>query len=409
MLVLPENFGLVEPGVYRSSKIESENFPFLETLRLRLLVILDAEKPPRSLSSFLESNQIELFNLGGLKISNHHDKEKEKELKRIQLQTVKTEHWMLIEKNLVLRALELILDKTKHNVLLIDSTATLVGILRKIQKWNFNSILNEYRTFNGHLSNYYAETFLELIEIELVPAEIEQLNSLSTKVRDPPRRNNSIEDIRWNEDTDDEFDDDDQRSFDDEDLDGDMLSASPQIPNNLLKLVERKQKTNESLTPGTLPKPINAIRSGRHNSIDVYGSRHNSVDLGSRHNSVDLGSRHGSIEISRQNEIFARTSMDKRRSSVDTKRYSTSASLRSHRPLFELNLPNLRRANPLEVRQKYDSKYYHNLHKYAATYDSVSVVKCRLPLELRLPQWFIDGRIAWEERYKALNGEGGKI
>ena len=56
MLVPPENFGIVETGIYRSTKLESENFPFLQTLDLKSIIILDTEKPPRSLSNFLENN-----------------------------------------------------------------------------------------------------------------------------------------------------------------------------------------------------------------------------------------------------------------------------------------------------------------------------------------------------------------
>lgn len=47
MLVPPENFGIVETGIYRSTKLESENFPFLQTLDLKSIIILDTEKPPR--------------------------------------------------------------------------------------------------------------------------------------------------------------------------------------------------------------------------------------------------------------------------------------------------------------------------------------------------------------------------
>ena len=191
MLVPPENFGLVELGVYRCSKFELDNLPFLETLNLRSIVLLDAEKPPRSLESFLSANNIALYNIGGLKISNHHhtginsgagDEYEEwrhrkliSDIESIDLSSRdnRNDLWMLIEKNLILRAFELILNRNKHNLLLVDSLLTLVGILRKIQRWNFNSVVNEFRTYAGSSSknNYFAENLLDLIQLELIPYE----------------------------------------------------------------------------------------------------------------------------------------------------------------------------------------------------------------------------------------------
>lgn len=220
MLVSPENFGIVEPNVYRCSKLEVENFQFLETLNLKSIILLDAENPPRSLSKFLDENKIDLYSLGDLKISNHQHtgmssktdlddftiendeltsntstrsstsaSTQQQQQQDHSLQSQQTyvdpltpmpiisrnsrDQWMLIEKNIIIKSFEIILNNKRHPILVVDSTATLIGILRKIQKWNFNSILNEYRIFNGTSTknNYFAETFLELISIELIPYE----------------------------------------------------------------------------------------------------------------------------------------------------------------------------------------------------------------------------------------------
>ena len=129
MLVPPENFGTVESGIYRSTKLESENFPFLQTLNLRSMVILDTEKPPRSLNNFLEANpSLQFFNLGGMKISNHQHTgivskgdQDDVDMARgtsLSLNTPKNffssislnrkDQWMLIEKNIVIHYLLLI-------------------------------------------------------------------------------------------------------------------------------------------------------------------------------------------------------------------------------------------------------------------------------------------------------------
>ncbi|KAM9916820.1 hypothetical protein OXX80_013467, partial [Metschnikowia pulcherrima] len=46
MLIPPDNFGMVEPGFYRCSKLEADHLPFLETLQLKSLILLDVAKPP---------------------------------------------------------------------------------------------------------------------------------------------------------------------------------------------------------------------------------------------------------------------------------------------------------------------------------------------------------------------------
>ncbi|KAI5951474.1 hypothetical protein KGF54_004548 [Candida jiufengensis] len=375
MLVSPENFGIVEPGIYRCSKLEIENFQFLETLSLKSIISLDAEKPPRLLTNFLESHKIELYNLGDLKISNHqhtgisskidledYDNYENKRIDDLNSTSSKSsttsakdsvvpkfislknkdsksngDQWMLIEKNIIIKTFELIFNNKKHPILLIDSTSTIVGILRKIQKWNFNSILNEYRIFNGtnNKNNYFAETFLELISIELIPNEskknkspfgsrrnsmknlnnassrsisgpsqLQQLmksplidndskfdkldsNEINMKIEQPEDEDPTAGDTEMDEDEgfgddDEEFENnqaiDDYDSMDDiddldDDLDDDLLSASPQIPANLLKFVEQKKQDKQQ----QLQQQDNSNPNSRNNSIDASTSNTNLI------------------------------------------------------------------------------------------------------------------------------------
>lgn len=382
MLVPPDNFGLVEPGVYRCSKLEADHFPFLETLQLKSLVLLDAAKPPRTLKAFLEQNNVDLFNLGGLKISNHlhtgNDKteglvssdERKDEIEVVLLDKSKNDLWMLVEKNLIVGAFEILFNKSKHNLLLVDSSLTLVGILRKIQKWNFSSIVNEYRIYTGNSSksNYSAENFLELIQAELIPFESENATSPETQpVKTVPRllvpsqHRASIDD----------HEDDDTVSFEDseDDVDDDLLSASPQIPANLLKLVEQR-KIDDNTSPGT----------SRRGSI---GSRNNSVEA-----------------------LFA---TQRRKSSVDS-RYIRPNNNRFRNPSFSalslspgcrssfetnLRLFKLGKEKPAEEKKKL-FKYYKPLHTNGVQVKGVEVIKLRLPAESKLPEWFVNGRNFWE-------------
>lgn len=403
MLVPPNDFGLVESGIYRCTKLESDNFPFLETLRLKLVILLDAEKPPRNLTTFMEQNSVELYNLGGLKISNHHhhtgtesrsqeDRDETKstvsfdsdKLEPLTLNT-KNNQWMLIEKNLIAKAFELLLNKHKHNLLLIDSTSTLVGILRKIQKWNFNSILNEYRIYCGNSSNnYYAENFLELIQIELVSYEMDQAIN---------KTNKSLNDFTIStEDTDRWVDDTDVQSIDDDDMDDDILSASPKIPANLLKLVEQrkidKNRDQDDFSPGTSPGTSPGLFSS--SSPLSRNNRSNSFT----DNFSSLQSRRKSIESK-----FVRMSNNKFRkpSNVDTSFESSSPSYlrRLRERSSSVDMENLK--------LKFDYNYYKNLNQPSITFENISILKLRLPQELKLPDWFIRGRSCWEEEYNRLN------
>lgn len=53
----------------------------------------------------------------------------------------------------------IILDKSNNNILLVDKSALLVGMLRKIQKWQLSSIIDEYRMITGKHKSYNAECF----------------------------------------------------------------------------------------------------------------------------------------------------------------------------------------------------------------------------------------------------------
>lgn len=404
MLVPPDNFGLVEPGIYRCSKLEAGHFPFLETLQLKSLVVLDAAKPPRTLKPFLDENNVQLFNLGAMKISNHQNTEgsssktslgesdgmdsgvsrtNSDEIDVVVLDTKKkNDLWMIIEKNLIVAAFEIIFDKSKHNLLLVDLSLTLVGILRKIQKWNFNSIVNEYRIYTGSASknNYNMEVFLELVETELVPCEIDD----AIKRRDEVILDNMVRQNRGliqsraslDEGTADE---EDTLYFDDyeEDMDDDVLSASPQIPANLLKLVEQR-KIDDKQSPGTSPELRRGSFIGRNGSLETFNS------LSQRRKSSD------SRYIQKNNTRFRNPS------------FSLPVSPQ-HRGLFETTwrtyrIDRERLANEefQKLREKYNYKYYkpntNSLHV-----PGMEVILLRLPPEHNLPDWFIKGRNFWEK------------
>ncbi|CDK26032.1 unnamed protein product [Kuraishia capsulata CBS 1993] len=252
MLVPPDSFGLVEEGVYRCAKLDAINFSFLETLNLTSLILLDPEKPARPFRIFLEDRGIVLHHLGGLESSLNDDS------------SSKMEDWMLLKPQIVGRIFEIIFEKKNHNVLLIDKSETVIGVLRQIQKWTFTSIINEYRLYSGNKSNYFSENFLELVSVELIPHDYDSSVQSDAKTTTPEgddiermkdhsipikavHRNSfqskrpdfNMEALRSSLPNKDEGLEESTAIKDDEM----SLSVSPQIPKNLLKFAEmRKQK-----------------------------------------------------------------------------------------------------------------------------------------------------------------------
>lgn len=407
MLIPPDNFGLVEPGVYRCSKLEAGHFPFLETLQLKSLVLLDAAKPPRTLKSFLQENKVDLYNIGGLKITNHQNTDNnsrestgsdtsdvlggteatqqlnagdEIEVVLLRKERSKSDVWMLIEKNLVIAAFNILLDRTKHNVLLVDSSLSLVGILRKIQKWNFGSIINEYRIYTGNASkdNYNVEVFLEVMKVELIAYETrrreEGRTSVAFSLRQMAPTRSSIDDGAIT------GEDEDAVSLNDfeDDMDDDILSASPQIPANLLKLVEqRKSDESPSMSPELRSGSLDRQNSGEGMPMFPGARRKSSVD-----------SRYILTSKSRlRNPSFSLSASPGRLSLFET-------SMRQFR--FDRNPDELQK-----IKEKYDYKYY----KPTLTdgvFKDVETIRLNLPPEHMLPDWFIQGRNYWERTYGQL-------
>jgi hypothetical protein len=56
----PDEYGMVERGVYRANVLQPSNFAFVATLQLRKVLVLSPESPTRAVAAFLDENRIEL-------------------------------------------------------------------------------------------------------------------------------------------------------------------------------------------------------------------------------------------------------------------------------------------------------------------------------------------------------------
>lgn len=228
MLVPPANFGIVEDGIYRCSKIENLNFSFIETLKLKTVIFVNSQEPSKYFKEFFKTTSIRWiivksneFNVGvnlsgndrrsrtkssgdAINQNIHVSDPRENTVEKGQSSLSNSHHkkgkvhdyiltdaddLMLIKSSSLKKLIKLLLDKDQYNTLLVDRTSVVVGILRKTQKWGISSIINEYRLFAGKNRNYFTETFLEILQISIVQERGEELSS---------QKNPSITDLSQN-------------------------------------------------------------------------------------------------------------------------------------------------------------------------------------------------------------------
>ncbi|ORX57253.1 putative tyrosine phosphatase family protein [Piromyces finnis] len=147
----PLNFGLVEEDLYRSGQPNELNFPYLERLGLKTVVFLAPEEPNQKFLNFIDDQEIQLYHLG----------------------STSTSAWDNISEEIVLEALDLILNPENYPLIVMCNlgrhrTGTVIGCLRKLQRWNLTSIFEEYRRYAGPKVRLLNEQFIELFDTDLV-------------------------------------------------------------------------------------------------------------------------------------------------------------------------------------------------------------------------------------------------
>ncbi|CAK4662240.1 unnamed protein product [Aphanomyces euteiches] len=135
-LIPPENFAMVERGLYRSGFPKKKNFTFLRTLGLKSILTLVLEDYPLANTEFNKMHNITLLQFGvpGNK-----------------------EPFVDIPEKGIAAAL----------------SAVLVGSLRKVQRWAFSSIFDEYIRFSHPKPRMMDQQFIELFKTELVKENAE--------------------------------------------------------------------------------------------------------------------------------------------------------------------------------------------------------------------------------------------
>uniref|UniRef100_A0A7S0LHR3 protein-tyrosine-phosphatase n=1 Tax=Coccolithus braarudii TaxID=221442 RepID=A0A7S0LHR3_9EUKA len=151
LLIPPHNFGIVEVDLYRSAHPNALNFPFLEKLRLRKIIHIEVDLAPEFVR-WVEEQQIELVNLADVGRLNP---------------------WKPMTEEVVVEGLRLLLEPRNYPLLVMCNlgrhrTGTMIGCLRKLQRWHLTCILEEYRRHARSKFRLVNEQFIELFDIDLV-------------------------------------------------------------------------------------------------------------------------------------------------------------------------------------------------------------------------------------------------
>lgn len=141
----PENFAMVEAGIYRSSFPRSKNIPFLRRLRLRSVVALVPEEVSETMTKFYNSQGIHLIKHG-----TDGNKWPFKEIDEQELSSALRDVLDPANQPTLIHC-----NKGKHR------TGSLVGVVRKVRGWSLSSIFAEYLTFALPKARLEDQRFIE--------------------------------------------------------------------------------------------------------------------------------------------------------------------------------------------------------------------------------------------------------
>lgn len=68
LLTPPEQFGIVEPGIYRSDMLQPLHFPFIKSIHFKTVVMLSPEMPNRVTSNLMDECGMKLVGIVSLSL-----------------------------------------------------------------------------------------------------------------------------------------------------------------------------------------------------------------------------------------------------------------------------------------------------------------------------------------------------
>ncbi|KAK9239577.1 tyrosine phosphatase family-domain-containing protein [Lipomyces kononenkoae] len=146
--VVPENFAVVAPGIYRSSFPHAESFEYLKTKNLKSILVLVPEPYPEENMKFMKENNVQFFQVG---------------------MSGNKEPFVNVSDDTISTALKIAINPANHPLLIHCNrgkhrTGCLVGCLRKLQDWSLTMIFDEYRRFAHPKVRPLDQQFIELYD-----------------------------------------------------------------------------------------------------------------------------------------------------------------------------------------------------------------------------------------------------
>jgi tyrosine-protein phosphatase SIW14 len=173
ILIAPENFTMVEPGVYRSAFPRTKNLSFLDYLKLKSVVSLVLEDYPPPVHEFYKRNGIELLTMG---VEGNKGA-----FKGIDLVTF-------------LEVMRVVMDPSKRPLLIHCNkgkhrTGCVVGCLRRLRGWSVSCIVDEYMLMACPKPRLEDQRFIEAFNVEdyysLPPLPLPVVKEKKKKNKDP--------------------------------------------------------------------------------------------------------------------------------------------------------------------------------------------------------------------------------
>jgi len=123
------NFGVIEPGLYRSGYPQTEHYPFLKSLNIKTIVTLVSKELPEGYQAFIDENGIthRIFDMAGTKKQ-------------------------AISLDMMQEILEVVTNSDNYPLLIHCNhgkhrTGCVAGLVRKASQWGPSAIVQEYTRF----------------------------------------------------------------------------------------------------------------------------------------------------------------------------------------------------------------------------------------------------------------------
>ena len=144
----PENFAMVQSGIYRSAFPRTKNLTHIKSLNLKTVLPLVPEEYPEALAEFYKANGIKLLSHG-----LDGNKWPFKELNEDDVSNILKDVFNINNQPLLIHC-----NKGKHR------TGSVVGCIRKVQGWALTAILNEYYMYACPKARLEDQRFIELFD-----------------------------------------------------------------------------------------------------------------------------------------------------------------------------------------------------------------------------------------------------